>query len=113
MTDEDKLIRQFLQKNIPTPEDNGFSERVMSRLPYRPINTKWVVVGEIVTLIVGCFFLLRHVDFTKVFCDFVMHVMQWGVYLQHIDFSINPLYIFVAALALLTVWGANRIKALT
>ena len=112
MTDEEKLIREFLQKSIPLPEDNGFSERVMSRLPRRPVNMTWTALCEVVALTVGCLFLLRHVDLTQVFCNLVMHVLQWTAYLRHIDFTFNPLYL-VAALVLLMVWGGNRIKALT
>ena len=111
MTDEDKLIREFLQKNIPLPEDNGFSEQVMRCLPYRPINTRRIATCETVALVIGCLVLLRNVDLTQVFCNLVMHVMQWTAYLQHIDFTFTPLYL-VAALVLLMVWGANRIKAL-
>ena len=112
MTDEDKLIREFLQKSIPLPEDNGFSERVMHRLPHRPVSTAWITMCEVTALVTGCIFLLRDVDLTQVFCNLVMYVMQWTAYLQHIDFTFNPLYLAVV-LVLLMVWGANRIKALT
>ena len=112
MTDEDKLIRQFLQESIPLPEDNGFSEQVMRRLPRRPISMVWIALCEIAALVVGCFFLLHHVDLTLVFCNLVMHVLQWAEYLRHIDFTFNPLYL-AAVLVLLMVWGGNRIKALT
>ena len=112
MTDEDKLIRQFLQESIPLPEDNGFSEQVMRRLPRRPISAVWVTLGEIAVLVAGGLFLLRNVDLMQVYCNLVMQMLQWMEYLQHIDLTLNPLY-FVVILVLLTVWGGNRIKALT
>lgn len=112
MTDEDKLIREFLQKSIPLPEDNGFSEQVMHRLPHRPVNVVWITRCEIAALVVGCLVLLYHVDLTQVFCNLMMYVMQWTAYLRHTDFTFNPLYL-VVALVLLMVWGGNKIKALT
>lgn len=112
MTDEDKLIRQFLRESISLPEDNGFSERVMRRLPRRPISMVWTTLGEIAVLVVGSLILLWNVDLTQVFCDLVMQTLQWIAYLRHIDFTFNPLYLAVV-LVLLMVWGGNRIKALT
>ena len=111
MTD-DQLIRQFMQDNIRVPEDNGFSERVMRRLPHRPINTAWTTVFEVVVLAVGCLFLLSQVDSTEVFCDLSLRALQFITYLRYADFTFNPLYL-VAILILLAVWGGNRIKALT
>lgn len=108
MTD-DQLIRQFMQDNIRVPEDNGFSERVMQRLPHRPVNTAWTTVFEVVTLVVGCLFLLSRVDLAQAFCNISIHALQLVVYLRHVEININPLYI-AAALTLLILWGGKKIK---
>lgn len=101
-----------MQDNIRMPEDNGFSERVMQRLPRRPINTAWTTAFEVVVLTVGCLFLLSQVDLTEVFCDLSLRALQFVTYLRYADFTFNPLYL-VAILIVLAVWGGTRIKALT
>lgn len=106
---DDQLIRKFLQESCSMPEDNGFSERVMSHLPQRPVNTAWITLLEVIVLVVGCGFLLSQVDFMQVFCDLAVHILQITTYMRCMDFSFNPLYM-VAVLTLLTVWGGYKIK---
>ena len=109
---DDQLVRHFLKSNIREPEDKGFSQRVMSRLPRRPINMTWVTAIEAMVLMAGIGLLLVHVDWLQVFCNASMHLLQFITYIKHIDYTINPLYI-VTALVILTIWGGNKIKALT
>lgn len=108
MTD-DQLIRQFMQDNIRVPEDNGFSQRVMRRLPHRSVNTAWTTVFEVVTLTIGLLLLLSRVDLTQTFCDISIHALQFVAYLRHVEININPLYI-AAALTMLILWGGKKIK---
>jgi len=108
MTD-DQLIRQFMQDNIRVPEDNGFSQRVMRRLPHRPVNTAWTTVFEVVTLTIGLLLLLSRVDLTQTFCDISIYALQFVAYLRHVEININPLYI-AAALTMLILWGGKKIK---
>ena len=108
---DDQLVRQFLKSNIRVPEDKGFSQRVMSRLPQRPINMTWVTIVENIVLAVGIVLLLARVDWLQMFCDASIHILQFIAYIRYVDFTINPLYIIVA-LVLLTVWSGNKIKSL-
>ena len=106
---DDQLVRQFLKSNIRTPEDNGFSERVMSRLPRRSISVECIWVLELVTFVIGIAFLLIRVDLLQVFCNISMQILQFIAYLRYVEFTLNPIYIIVALVAL-TVWGGNKIR---
>lgn len=109
---DDQLVRHFLKSNIREPEDEGFSQRVMNRLPQRPINMTWVTAIESMVLMAGIGLLLIHVDWLQVVCNASIHLLQFITYIKHIDYTINPLYI-VTALVILTIWGGNKIKVLT
>ena len=109
---DDELVRHFLKSNMREPEDNGFSQRVMSRLPRRPINMAWVTALESIILIAGITLLLTRVDLLQLFCNLSMHLLQIITYIRYVDITINPLYI-AAALIALTVWVGNKIKTLT
>ena len=109
---DDELVRHFLKSNMREPEDNGFSQRVMNRLPRRPINMAWVNALESIILIAGITLLLARVDLLQIFCNTSMHVLQFITYIKYVDFTINPLYIGAALIAL-TVWAGNKIKTLT
>lgn len=52
---DDQLVRQFLKSNIRKPENKGFSQRVMTRLPQCTINLAWITALEGVVLIIGTF----------------------------------------------------------
>ena len=109
---DDELVRHFLKSNMRESEDNGFSQRVMSRLPRRPINMVWVTALESIILIVGITLLLSRVDLLQLFCNLSMHILQFITYIKYIDITINPFYI-ATALITLTVWVGNKIKTLT
>ena len=106
---DDELVRQFLKSNIRLPEDNGFSERVMSRLPRRSINSTCITTLEITALVIGITILLMRVDLLQVFCNISMHILQIFAYIRHIDITFNPIYIIIALIAL-TIWGGNKIR---
>lgn len=108
---DDELVRHFLKSNMREPKDNGFSQRVMSRLPRRPINMAWVITFETITLIAGIALLLTRVDLLQVFCNVSMYTLQFIAYIRYVDFAINPLYAVIALIAL-TAWGGNKIKTL-
>ena len=108
---DDELIRHFLKSNKREPEDNGFSQRVMSRLPRRPINMARVTTFERITFIAGIALLLTRIDLVQVFCNVSMHTLQFIAYIKHVDFTINPLYAVIALIAL-TAWAGNKIKSL-
>lgn len=109
---DDHLVRQFLKSNIRTPEDNGFSERVMSRLPRRPISMAYITTIELVAFATGMALLLTRVDLPQLFCNISMHLLQAISSLRYIDLTFVPIYL-VVALAALAVWGSNKIKTLT
>ena len=106
---DDELVRQFLKSNIRLPEDNGFSERVMSRLPRRSINPACITTLEIAVLVIGIVILLMRVDLLQVFCNISMHILQAIAYVRHIDITFSPFYIVVALIAF-TIWGGNKIR---
>ena len=62
---DEQLIRQFMQDNKQEVADNGFSRRVMRRLPLRPkeISDLLTAVG----VVVGCilFYVFDGLDFPK------------------------------------------------
>ena len=107
---DDQLVRHFLKSNIREPEDKGFSQRVMNRLPRRSIDMAWVTTFERFVLAVGIALPLIHIDWAQVFCNTSMHILQFIVYIRYVDFTIKPLYI-ITALAMLTAWSANKIKS--
>ena len=108
MTD-DQLVRKFLRDNTRTPEDSGFSERVMQRLPHRPVSVAWVTMLELLLLTIGCVLLLRWLDLTQVVCDLAIRTLQFVTYLRYVDFTFNPLYL-VAILVLIAMWGERKLK---
>ena len=108
---DDQLVRQFLKANIRVPEDKGFSQRVMNRLPRRPINMAWITALESVAIAAGMVLLLIHVDWLQVFCNASMHILQFIAYIRYVDINITPLYVIVA-LVMLTMWSRNKIKTL-
>ena len=108
---DDQLVRQFLKSNIREPEDNGFSQRVVSRLPRRSVNLTWITALEGVVLIVGIALLLVRIDLLQVLCNVSMHILQGITYMRYVDLTINPLYV-AAVLVMLAVWCGNKIKTL-
>lgn len=106
---DDELVRQFLKSSTHLPADEGFSQRVMSRLPRRSINPARITTLEIITFAIGIAILLAHVDLLQVFCNASTYMLQTFAYLRYTDITISPLYI-VAALVALTVWGGNKIR---
>lgn len=112
MNDE-KLTRQFLKaQRAPLPADDGFTERVMSRLPHRPINARLVTAIEAIILTMGILLLLSRIDLAQVFCNLSVYILQTITYLRYTDFGASPLYV-LTALVLLTAWEASRIRKLT
>ena len=108
---DDQLVRQFLKSNIRKPENKGFSQRVMTRLPRRTINLAWITALEGVVLIIGITLLLVRTDLLQVLCNISMHILQCITYMHYVDLTINPLYI-VIVLIMLTAWCGNKIKTL-
>ncbi len=60
---EDNTLKQFFQQNRPEIPDNGFSVRVMRRLPEKKNKTNWIVP---VFALIGTFISLFLIDIREV-----------------------------------------------
>ena len=105
---DDALVREFLKSSSPLPADDGFSQRVMSRLPRRRLSAARITTMETAAFAIGIAILLAQVDLLQVFCNASMYVLQTFAYLRYIDIPFSPLYIVIALVAL-TVWGGRKI----
>lgn len=105
--DEDKMIKDFLSAGFVEVEDNGFSDRVMRRIPrMRPIWLSILQGVALTTLAAFAFFLF---DGWGWICNQTVIVIEKLVSIHYT--GINPLT-WVALLALVIWYGADRVKNL-
>ena len=103
--DEDKMIKDFFSAGLAEVEDNGFSERVMRRIPkMRPI---WLSVLEGVVLTALAVLAFFYFDGWGLLCSRAVTAIEKLGSIQHT--GINPLA-WVALLLLVAWYGADRIK---
>lgn len=101
----DELIRKFLTDNAPKAEDNGFSERVMRRIPpYTPV---WLKIGKIVLPFILALVAICCFDLWSIICNGLINVIQFVAYAKHT--AINPLVII--ALLGLAAFSIDKIRA--
>ena len=109
--DEDKLVMQFFEENAHEIEDNGFSDKVMSRLPSERANRLerlWTlfctVVGVVLFFLVDGFKGLQ-TAFNNLFGDMLGSISS-------IDFSnITPMMAFLTLFIICGVGAYNRATA--
>jgi hypothetical protein len=109
MENDDKLITQFFQEQMPNVEDDGFSRRVMHRLPdkKRHLSRLWTIICSVVG--VAFFLLIDGIDSLRislgnVFGDFIGSVSSFHI----IDFT--PLAV---AVGILTIFGVTLYNVVT
>ncbi|MDR0893212.1 MAG: DUF5056 domain-containing protein [Mediterranea sp.] len=108
--DNDKFLREFLAAGKPEVPDDGFSKRVMRRLPERSAHDRWRSLNRLLTLLVTVlsvtlFYLLGGFQ--------AMGNTLKGVgsnILNHDVLSLDPNVMVVVALVLLLLLGRKIVS---
>lgn len=106
--DDDKMIKDFFAAHSAEIDDNGFTDRVMRRIPkMRPI---WLSVLHGVLLTAMAIFAFYYFDGWGLLCNRAVIIIEKLACIRHT--GINPLT-WVALLGLAMWYGIDRIKSLT
>lgn len=100
----DEQIREFFATHSLKPEENGFSERVMRRIP--PRTPLWIRIARIVLPLAAAAIAFHHLDVMHIISNGLVNIIQWLAYARHTN--INPLVI--VSLLGLAAYGADKIK---
>ncbi len=104
---EDQLISQFMQANKREIADNGFSRRVMNRLPMQAHVLSDILTGICVVL---CGLLFVAFDGVHLVLDpFYRFLQEQTFHLVH-----NPIYIrtLLPTILILSYWGLYKVYTL-
>lgn len=101
---EDKLMTDLFGKNKVEIEDNGFSRRVMNRLPEKKKNTNWIVplftiIGIVISMLV--------IDIREIINQIFNRIIEIPIYYLLGGIMIFPLIVLFVYL----YWEKNQLSS--
>lgn len=105
MENNDKLLKQFFDEQRQQPADNGFTRRVMHRLPHRSKCLDWVWTSFCTTLAIALFWAM---DGVQTVLDALRETFTSAAASSHLQVEPYPL---VAAFIVLLCLGGRKIAS--
>ena len=95
-TNEDKLLKSFFSQNKPEIADNGFTQKVMRRLPENEQITGWIIL---MFTALGCLITFALVDVPEVISEIFTFLLGVPIYYLLGGFMLIPIVTLVVMIA--------------